>query len=325
MDRQKTTTELDVVPGITAYTVDADTQAFLDRFPHSPDTLAAYRAFLPECLPHPEEFQVEIDFIAAPEPHAGTFFRLIRPRQRPARLPVMAYFHGGGWQRDAAHSHDRWLYQLAARAGIAIASLDDAFSDETGMASRIDLSEQMIRNLMDEAIVLELDAACLTIGGDGLGGRLAASFSLAICRRRGLAVQALVLICPLIFETRTTTSGEQYGSGPLMTAAVVRYFLEIQTSDPASSSIPASRVVARLLGNAPPTLIITAEHDLLRDDGEDYARTLMAAGANVSAQRYIGTIHGFPIIDALADSSPARAALEQVVATLTTAASGRQG
>lgn len=298
--------------------LDAETQDFLDRFDSLPDTLVDHRSRL---APIPMEghygYGADVKLVRMAGPHVRGPLRIFRPRAMKEKLPLLLYFHGGAWTDGSPHSHDLWLHRIASRARVAIASIDDALPDDLSLTARLQAADCIAADLRTGAADLGLDQTCFAIGGDSIGGYFAAALALAVTNRRAWQPCALLLVCPLILGREETPSRREFASGPWLTTGVLDSMLDLVQHDHSDvvDPLPSTAGRRQLEGGAE-TVIITAELDPLRDEGESYARSLMRAGVNVAATRYLGAIHDFMMIGDLADSPSSKAAFEQLIDAL---------
>jgi acetyl esterase len=159
------------------------------------------------------------------------------------------------------------------------------------------------------------------VAGDGSGGNVAAAVTLMAKERRGPKITFQVLLYPVTDSNFTNGSYTAFRDGPWLTRQAMKRFWNAYLPNAACraqvTASPLKATVEQLRG-LPDALVITAENDVLRGEGEAYACKLAAAGARVTATRYIGTIHDFVMLNALADSPPTRGAIAQITAMLRT-------
>jgi len=242
--------------------------------------------------------------------------RLYRPA--PGSLPVIVYLHGGGWTIGSLQSHDRLCRRLAAGAGAAVLALDYRLAPEHRWPSSVVDTVAALRWVASTPASLEAVTGVVAVAGDSAGGTLAA---LACLRLRDEHPEALPDLQVLLYANTDLS-----GSHPSMTdkangwglgAATVRFFNRQWVPDETRWSDPdVSPLHAPDLSGLPPALIVTAEHDPLRDESEAYATRLREAGIKVEVRREPGLIHNFMMLDEL---SPAcAAAADRVAANLRT-------
>jgi acetyl esterase len=238
----------------------------------------------------------------------------------PARLyatradaPVFVYLHGGGWCYGSVATVDRVCRRIADRSGCAVLSVEYRLAPEHVFPAALEDTEAVLGYLRTSGADLGVDASRLAIGGDSAGGQLA---TVAARRQRdaGLPLDYQVLIYPAIDPLTSAESYDEVGEYGLDRASM-RLAWQTYVPDPAQRLTPdvAPLAVADLAG-MPPTLIITAEYDVLRDEGADYADALAAAGVPVVHTRYMGVNHGFARKLAVIDA--ARVATDQVASAL---------
>lgn len=241
--------------------------------------------------------------------------RIIRPENASAQLPVIMYFHGGGWVLGSFETYDRFLRQLVNGTEAALVFVEYSLAPEEQYPVALEECYAATRWLSENGLELGLDVSRLAVAGDSAGGNLAAAVCLLAKERGGPRIAAQTLIYPATAAGFDTPSFHQFGQGYYLTAEGSRWFWHQYAPDRAADQDPhACPLVASIeqLTDLPPALIITGECDVLRDEGEAYAGKLMQAGVPVTCTRYLGVIHGFIGINALAESEPARAAISQI-------------
>jgi acetyl esterase len=171
-----------------------------------------------------------------------------------------------------------------------------------------------------------LDAAHLAVAGDSVGGNIAAALTLLAKQRSGPAFAAQVLFYPVTDASFDTRSYRQFAEGYHLRRDAMMWYWDQYSTEPQRAEITASplRATTEQVTGLPPALVITAEADVLRDEGEAYANKLRHAGVPVTSRRYRGTIHDFVMIDAMADSVAAKAATAMAIQFLTNALTGDQ-
>lgn len=222
--------------------------------------------------------------------------RYYRPAGAAAEavLPVLLYFHGGGWTVGNVPSFDVLCRDLANGAGSAVVSVSYRLAPEHPFPAAVEDAFFALRWLAREAGALRLDAHRIAVGGDSAGGNLATVAALEARDASGPAVCAQVLVYPATDQRGVTPSHTTYGEGFMLTREVIAQFQSFYLPDAgARLDWRASPVLAPSLAGLPPTLMILAECDPLADDGEAYARRLQQAGVKVDMHVFPGMIHGF--------------------------------
>jgi acetyl esterase len=232
---------------------------------------------------------------AIPGPFGAIPVRVYRPLGAgPEPLPVVAFFHGGGWVVCDLDSHDGICRAIANASGCLVASVDYRLAPEHRFPVPAEDAYAAIHWLGLHAAEIGGDGARLAVAGDSAGGNLAAVVSLLTRDRGGPALALQVLVYPVTDFRFDTESHRSIGPGYFLQSDEVRYYWHEYLADPADGANPyASPLRAERLAGLPPALVITAEYDPLRDEGEAYARRLADAGVATVATRYDGMFHGF--------------------------------
>jgi len=208
----------------------------------------------------------------------------------------LVYFHGGGWVLGSLDSHDTLCRRLAAASGAAVVSVDYALAPEAPFPAALDQAIGAFCAL--PAAALGIDPARLAIGGDSAGGNLAAAACLAL-REVGAALPAAqLLIYPALDLSMTSPSQHAFAEGHLLTRAYQAWCHGHYLAGGGSvADWRVSPLRAGSLAGLPPAIVLTASHDPLRDEGEDYAARLAAACVPVTLWRVPGQIHAFLPMD----------------------------
>jgi len=246
---------------------------------------------------------------------------IVRPLVGGDSLPALMYFHGGGWALGDLQTYDRLIREISVGARAAVVFVELSRAPEAQYPVAIEEAFGATCYVAENGARLNVDASRLAVAGDGTGGNVAAAVTLMAKERRGPKITFQALIYPVTDSNLATESYKTFRDGPWLTQQTMKWFWDRYMPDAASrahiTASPLKATVDQLRG-LPEALVITAENDVLREEGEAYARKLAAAGARVTATRYIGTIHDFVMLDALADSPPTRGAIEQITARLRT-------
>ena len=225
---------------------------------------------------------------------------------------VVTFLHGGGWLMGTIESYDTPLRALANASGAIVAAVDYRLSPEHRFPAALDDCLAAIRWLAAHAGELGGDAARLALAGDSAGGNLA-----AVCARRlrsELPLRAQALIYPVTDAALNTPSYREFSERHGLSAASMRRFWHLYLDGADGSDPDASPLRATDLSGVAPAYVLTAEVDVLRDEGEAYAAALRDAGVPTELVRWPGTIHGF--FRWLAISAAAREAVDAVGAAL---------
>jgi acetyl esterase len=249
--------------------------------------------------------------------------RIVRPKNTVEIMPVVMFFHGGGgWVAGDAGTHDRLIREIAVAVHAAVVFVGFGRAPEVQFPIAVEEAYAATQYVVNNADSLNLDGTRLAVVGDGAGGNMAAAVTIMSKQRRGPKIVFQVLFYP---PTTTNFDAESYQDGRnglWLTKQDMEWFWDVYVpgrSDRAEViATPLSATIDQLKG-LPEALLITAELDVLRDEGESYARRLQEAHVRTTCTRYIGAIHDFVMLNALADTPAARAALGQAVAALRSA------
>ncbi|MEV7728507.1 alpha/beta hydrolase [Streptomyces sp. NPDC087917] len=245
--------------------------------------------------------------------------RIVRPAGATGALPVILYIHGAGWVFGNAHTHDRLVRELAIGAGAAVVFPEYDLSPEARYPVAIEQSYAVARWIAREGRHKDLDGTRIAVAGDSVGGNMSAALTLMAKERGDVRLLHQVLFYPVTDAAFDTDSYQRFATGYFLRRDAMRWFWDQYTTDEAERAlITASplRATSDQLTGLPPALVITAEADVLRDEGEAYAAKLRAAGVPVTALRVQGTIHDFVMLDALRDTRASRLATGLAAHTL---------
>jgi acetyl esterase/lipase len=237
----------------------------------------------------------------------------------PGRLPVIVYLHGAGWVFGNAHTHDRLIRELAVGAQAAVVFPNYSLSPEAKYPTAIEECYAAVQWVADSGHEHGLDPAHLAVAGDSVGGNMAAAVTLMAKARGGPAIRQQLLFYPVTDASFETQSYHQFAVGYFLRRDAMMWFWDQYTSSTEEReeiTVSPLRATTEQLQGLPPALIITAEADVLRDEGEAYANKLRAAGVRVTAVRFQGIIHDFVMLNALANTAAARGALDLATAWL---------
>ena len=230
---------------------------------------------------------------AIPGPAGDIPIRIYTP-EASGTLPVLVYFHGGGWVIGSIETHDATSRALANAAGCIVVSVDYRLAPEHKFPAAAEDAYAATKWVAESAAALGGDPRRIAVGGDSAGGNLAAAVCLMARDRGGPSLAYQVLIYPVTDYSFDTPSYRENAEGYLLTKDSMGWFWNHYLRDESDGRNPyASPLRAESLAGLPPALIITAEFDPLRDEGEAYADRLREAGVPVACSRYDGMIHGF--------------------------------
>ena len=248
--------------------------------------------------------------------------RIVRPGGTVDVLPAVIYIHGGGWILGDRNTHDRLVREIAVGTGAAVVFVDYDRSPEARYPVAIEQAYAATRYVVDHGAELRIDPSRLAVAGDSVGGNMAAALTLMARERRGPKIVFQVLFYPVTDADFETASYTHFAKGPWLTKRAMQWFWDAYLPDPGARKQPTATPLNASLGELaglPEALVIVDENDVLRDEGEAYARRLSDAGVRVTSIRYNGTIHDFVMLNALADTPATRGAIAQAVSALKTA------
>jgi len=246
-------------------------------------------------------------------PTGSVNIRIVRPQEAKAPLPVVVYLHGGGWVMGDRNTHDHLIRQLSAQSGAAVVFVEYGNAPEVRYPVNNEQAYAALDYVSANAARLGLDGSRIAVAGDSAGGNMAIALTMMAKDRKGPKIAHQVLFYPVTDNVSDNSSYREFGKGPFLTRKAMDYFIEANYPRDRQNEILAFPLKASVdqLKGLPSATVITAENDLLRDEGEAYGRKLLAAGVPVSSTRYNGTIHDFVMLNALAGSIAAKAAITQ--------------
>ncbi|WP_317453971.1 alpha/beta hydrolase [Streptomyces sp. TRM68416] len=262
-----------------------------------------------------DDFDVDAEFSVAPVGPSGLVgFWVFRPKRQPRPLPVVVYLHGGRWMLGDARTHARMVSELAATSGAAFVVPEYTRTPEAHYPVALEESYALLNWVVEQAAELSLDDRRLAVAGDCVGATMATALTMVAKQRGGPRIRAQLLYYPMTDPDSDTESGEQFEHGYLLTREAVEWYWRQYVDDERDLAEPTAaplRATPADLAGLPPALLVSAEADVVRDEGEQYARSLRLAGVPVTAVRYLGTVHDFVSLNPLQNSPPTRAAISQ--------------
>ena len=244
---------------------------------------------------------------------------IVRPAGVKAKLPVFMFFHGGGWILGDYLTHERFVRDLVVESGFAAVFVNYSPSPEAQYPTAINQAFAATKWVAAHGAEINVDGSNLSVVGNSVGGNMAAVTALKAKEAGGPALRCQVLFWPVTDANFETESYNQYSEGYFLTKPMMKWFWDAYTTDTNQrKEIHASPLHATLeqLEGLPPALVQTAGNDVLRDEGEAYARKLDAAGVDVTAVRYEGLIHDYGLLNVLGQVPAVRDALHQAAEML---------
>jgi acetyl esterase len=255
-------------------------------------------------------------------PRGNTAIRIVRPKGSTAVLPVVMYFHGGGWVLGDKETHDRLVREIATGANAAVVFVEYTRSPEARYPVAIEEAYAATKWVFEMGKMINVDPTRIAVAGDSVGGNMAAAVALLAKERGGPAIKFQVLFYPVTDAKFDTLSYDQFADGYFLTRDAMKWFWNHYAQNTVvrdkHTASPLRASVDELRG-LPPALVITAECDVLRDEGEAYENKLREAGVRVTGFRYPGMIHDFVMLNALSTTAAARGAISQANEALRTA------
>ena len=278
--------------------LDADVQAMLDALAAAgapsfgalgPEAARAAYAAAPK--PAPEPIHATED-LTLPGPAGPLAVRVYRP-SADRDLPVVAFFHGGGWVLSSVEGQESLDRRLANLTGALVASVEYRLAPETPYPGAFEDCWAATAWLAEHAGEIGGDPSRLAVAGDSAGGNLAAAVALR-ARDEGVPLAFQLLVYPVLDADFDRPSYVDNAEGYFLTAKDMRWFWDQYVPDPADRANPfAAPLRAPDLRGVAPALVVTAEFDPLRDEGRAYGDRLAEAGVPVTVSEYPGVVHGF--------------------------------
>ena len=248
--------------------------------------------------------------------------RIVKPLDAQGELPVILYIHGAGWVFGDAHTHDRLVRDLAIGSNAAVVFPEYDRSPEAAYPVAIEQSYAAAQWVVSDRASKGLDGTRLAVSGDSVGGNMAIAVALLAKQRADVSIAKLVLFYPVTNAAFDTGSYDEFEVGYFLGREGMKWFWDQYTTDEAQrAEITVSPLRATLdeLAGLPDTLIVTAEADVLRDEGEAFAARLREAGVRATNARFGGITHDFVMVNSLHDTEAAKHAIWLATAALTSA------
>ncbi|WBB61215.1 alpha/beta hydrolase [Streptomyces sp. WMMC500] len=263
--------------------------------------------------------EVQEKWIVVPAEVGDVRVRIVKPATSSGPLPAVLYMHGGGWVLGNAGTHDRLVRELAVDAHVAVVFVEYDRSPEARYPVAVEQGYATAQWVTRHGAEEGLDPSRMAVAGDSVGGNMTAALTLMAKRRGDVSFVHQSLYYPVTDAGQDTDSYREFAAGPFLTAKGMAWFWDAYTTDPAQrAEITASPLRASRadLEGLPPAFVVVDENDVLRDEGEAYARKLTAAGVPTVSVRYNGILHDFMMLNALRSTAAASCAIAQAVAVL---------
>ncbi|MFB5674854.1 alpha/beta hydrolase [Paenibacillus terreus] len=240
--------------------------------------------------------------------------RVYKP-QSDTLLPVIVYYHGGGWVVGNLDAADVLCRQLANGVNSVVVSVDYRLAPEHKFPAAVEDAYAAVAWVAQNASSIGADPHRISVGGDSAGGNLAAAVALMARDKGDTFIKFQLLVNPVTHYSFDTISYKDNAEGFGLTSETMQWFWNNYLAKDQDGLHPyASPLLAADLTGLPPAIVLTAEYDPLRDEGEAYAEKLRAAGVSVEMKRYEGMVHGFILQTGVYDK--AREAVQHAVSAL---------
>ncbi|KYN65409.1 alpha/beta hydrolase [Pantoea agglomerans] len=239
---------------------------------------------------------------------------IVKPEHASSTLPVFMFFHGGGWVLGDFPTHERLVRDMVNASGAAAVFVNYQPSPEAHFPVAITQAYEATKWVAEHGAEIGVDGKRLALVGNSVGGNMVAAVALQAKQFKTPAIRYDVMLWPVTDARFDTASYDQFADGHFLTKNMMKWFWDNYTvSEKDRNNILASplRATTEQLKGLPPTLIQTAELDVLRDEGEAFGRKLDAAGVPVTVTRYNGMIHDYGLLNALSQEFTVRTAINQ--------------
>jgi len=223
-------------------------------------------------------------------------------------FPAAAYFHGGGWVLGSRDTHDVLCRRLANAAQCVVVSVDYPLAPESKFPEPLEKCYEATQFISQNADKFGIDPSRIAVAGDSAGGNLAAAVAQLAIERGTPALCFQLLFYPVMDHHFDTKSYREFAEGFGLTRSSMQWFWQQYLGsdgdgqNPLASPLRKNDLGSSDLGRLPPAHVITAEYDVLRDEGEAYAAKLVDAGVPTTLKRYQGMIHGFTHLAGILDT-----------------------
>ncbi len=238
---------------------------------------------------------------------------IYKPKNSAGLLPAVMYFHGGGWILGSKRTHDRLLRELVNSTKAAFVFVNYTPSPEAQFPVIIEQDYAATKYIAEHGADFGLDGSRLALAGDSVGGNMTAVVALLAKERKGPAIRYQVMFYPVTDSSFSQKSYEEFAEGPWLSRKTMAWMWDAYAPNKEDrkkhTAAPLNATLEQLKG-LPPALIMVDENDILRDEGEAYARKLIQAGVDVTAIRVLATFHDFALLNGLANTPATRAAVQ---------------
>jgi acetyl esterase/lipase len=244
---------------------------------------------------------------------------IMKPQQVTGKPGVLLFIHGGVWIVGNFQNHQRLLRDLVVGSGQIGVFVEYTSLPEARFPTQLDQSYAVLKWVAAHAEEFGADGSRIAVAGNSVGGNMTAALALMAKDRHGPKISYQVLMIPATDASVDTASYREFGTGRFLARAFMKYGWDLYAPDSKTRDNPyvsPLRASLQELNGLPPALVITAENDPLRDEGEAYARKLKEAGVSVIATRYNGMIHDFVLLNGIQADPEPQAAIRQMSAEI---------
>lgn len=252
--------------------------------------------------------------------------RIYTPRElKPAeKLPILIWYHGGGFVIGSLDTHDSACRMLANQADCLVVSVDYRLAPEHKFPAGVEDCQAAMKWVALHAVEFGGDPACIAVGGDSAGGNLAAVMAILARDAAHPKLVFQLLIYPCVAPEPETGSHHKFKEGYVLSRNSITWFYKQYLRNAKDAKdFRFAPLIHDDLSNLPPSLVLVAGYDPLRDEGIDYAKRLIEAGNRVSLTNYEGAVHGFFLMGGVLDAS--KRAVAESAAALKQAFDGARG
>ena len=244
---------------------------------------------------------------------------IVRPQNNTEKLPAVLYLHGGGWVMGDEYVFDNLIRKIANCSDTVVVFPQYSPAPEAQYPQQINEAYSVLNYIYNNAEKLNIDKNKIALMGDSAGGNMATVLALKSKDEKGPKIKFQLLLYPVTNADMDTDSYENFADGPWLSKKAMEWFWDAyvpEKIDRKNKYVSPLHADVEELKNLPSTLIITAENDVLRDEGEAYARKLDNAGVDVINVRINGTIHDFMMLNALSENKPVKGVLKIICSVL---------
>jgi acetyl esterase len=244
---------------------------------------------------------------------------IVRPKGVTKKLPVFIFIHGGGWILGDYPTHKRLVRDIVVASGMAAVFVNYTPSPEAHYPQAINEIYAATKWVSAHGDEINVDGNNLAVVGNSVGGNMTTAICLMAKAKGGPTIKIEVMMWPVTDGSFTEASYKEFGEQRFLTEPLIKWMWDQYTTDPEKRkeiyASPLQATVEELRG-MPPTLIMVAENDVLRDEGEAYGRKLDVAGVEVGTLRFNGVIHDWGMLNGLAEIPQTKALVLQAAAAL---------